>query len=107
MATPLAAPVRNWPSRSASSRAVISPVRASYRVTWNRAAFLVTVYALKPTAPNVLAAAGRTWSMTRSVWHRSRGTFCASSRASLRNAVSTASRAKSIVRTCATSASVR
>ncbi len=64
VATPLAAPVRNWPSRSASTIAVIPPCFGSNSVTWNCAPALQVVYALKPSAPSVFAAAGRTCSMT-------------------------------------------
>src|SRR5207249_780216 len=54
----------------------------------------------------VLAAADITCSMAWSVWLRARGTLWASSRANFRNPISTASSARSIVRTWRTSASV-
>ena len=106
VATPEAAPVRIWPSASASMIASISPLSLK-RVYQKRAPrpFGATVYVLWPMRPSYAAAS--TWITDDDVNARWRGRFWARPSASARAASSTRPSASCIDSVATTSPSVR
>src|SRR5580765_1390920 len=106
-ATPLAAPVRSWPSLSASITATAVCVSVSKSTTTKVEFAAPDAYVLTPASPSSWSAAHITASAPSSKRVRCRGTFSTSPAASRRKQASTASSASAGLSSSATSASVR
>ena len=106
-ATPLAAPVRSWPSLSASMTAASSALTVSNRTTTNGVPSSSHAYDLSPASPSSRSTADMTANIPPSSRARLRGVLSIAPAASRWKQPSTASTASAGVSSSPTSASVR